>query len=328
MKNFIKDFSSWQTVQGEKNRQIRDLDSRISELESQHEDLDLESLEGRGQIAISDIVTLMKQMQIDILKKCATTTEILSLRTEIKDIEENSNKILQHHMKTNKMAETVDNMNVIAAKIKDMQMDSMRNQNRILENNRRLEDTLSRINNLENIHRKGTKLENALANAANLDGRQIIEAVLEVTSEIQVNMVHKDEFLDLRAETGDILTSLQNNNVKFEQMQQQQTDDHYGMVANTQRNEDMLVMIEQMKADLTKLEMKVSQKLDIELFDEEIQIMRGAVNARVSTPATGHGEAIDPRIVTNRRSSFNPKHETSGVRMSVADKTKIKDMQE
>ena len=184
MKNFIKDFSSWQTVQGEKNRQIRDLDSRISELESQHEDLDLESLEGRGQIAISDIVTLMKQMQIDILKKCATTTEILSLRTEIKDIEENSNKILQHHMKTNKMAETVDNMNVIAAKIKDMQMDSMRNQNRILENNRRLEDTLSRIHNLENIHRKGTKLENALANAANLDGRQIIEAVLEVTSEI------------------------------------------------------------------------------------------------------------------------------------------------
>ena len=52
-------------------------------------------------------------MQIDILKKCATTTEILSLRGEIKAIEENSNKLIQYHIKNNKLVETMDNMNVI-----------------------------------------------------------------------------------------------------------------------------------------------------------------------------------------------------------------------
>lgn len=90
-------------------------------------------------------------------------------------------------------------------------MEAMRTENRVLENNRKLESTLSRINNLESTHRKGAKLSYALANAAQLDGKQIIEAVMEVTQEVQVNMVHKDEFLDLRAETGNILTSLTNN---------------------------------------------------------------------------------------------------------------------
>ena len=103
------------------------------------------------------------------------------------------------------------------------------------------------------------------------------------------------------------------------------------MVANTQRHEDLLLTLEQIKMEISKQEMRLSQKLDIDLFDEEIQIMRGAVNARVSTPATGHGEDINPLIVTNKRGSQGPPRTDAGgrgVRMSVADKTKLKDMQE
>ena len=82
--------------------------------------------------------------------------------------------------------------------------------------------------------------------------------------------------------------------------------------------------------DISKQEMRLSQKLDIDLFDDEIQIMRGAVNARVGTPAAGQGEVPDPLVATNRRGALGLKGDAGGrgTRMSVADRTKLKDMQE
>ena len=50
------------------------MEGRILELESQDEELDLDSLVGKDTIAINDIIGLMKQMQVDILKKCSTNT--------------------------------------------------------------------------------------------------------------------------------------------------------------------------------------------------------------------------------------------------------------
>jgi len=88
VKNLMQDFSSWQASFADKNRTIRDIDARVTELESQNEELDLESLEDKGSIGISDIVNLMKQMQVDILKKCATSTEILNLKGEIRLIDD------------------------------------------------------------------------------------------------------------------------------------------------------------------------------------------------------------------------------------------------
>ena len=55
---------------------MREMEGRILELESQHEEPDLDSLVGKDTIDINDIIGLMKQMQVDILKKCSTKTEI------------------------------------------------------------------------------------------------------------------------------------------------------------------------------------------------------------------------------------------------------------
>ena len=41
---------------------MRELEGRVQELESQNEELDLESLEGKSSIAVSDIIDLMKQL--------------------------------------------------------------------------------------------------------------------------------------------------------------------------------------------------------------------------------------------------------------------------
>ena len=42
----------------------------------------------------------------------------------------------------------------------------------------------------------------------NLDAKTIIDTVIGITNKVQVDMVHKDEFLDLRAETGGILSTI------------------------------------------------------------------------------------------------------------------------
>ena len=81
--------------------------------------MNLEALEDKGTISVSDIVGVMQNMQVDIMKKCATNTEILSLRSEIRQIEDESNKVMEFHVKNNDLNKTVENMNILAAKIKD-----------------------------------------------------------------------------------------------------------------------------------------------------------------------------------------------------------------
>ena len=93
--------------------------------------------------------------------------------------------------------------------------------------------------------------------------------------------------------------------------------------------------------ELSKQEMKITQKLDIDIFDDEFHTLRGAVNARVSTPATGQGEYINPISLKEKRGSQDsgkpvvegtrlPSRQGGGgnARMSIADKTKLKDMAE
>ena len=94
--------------------------------------------------------------------------------------------------------------------------------------------------------------------------------------------------------------------------------------------------------ELSKQDMKITQKLDIDIFDDELHTLRGAVNARVGTPATGQGEYINPMIMKEKRGSQDsgklvaegtprlPSRQGGGgnARMSIADKTKMKDMAE
>ena len=52
---------------------------------------------------------------------------------------------------------------------------------------------------------KASMIEDRLNNAGNLDGKQILESVISITQEVSVNMVHKEEYLDLKAETGNLV---------------------------------------------------------------------------------------------------------------------------
>ena len=61
----------------------------------------------------------------------------------------------------------------------------------------------------------------------NLDAKTIIDTVIGITNKVQVDMVHKDEFLDLRAETGGILSTINTLTVFKTDQEQKQVSDHY-----------------------------------------------------------------------------------------------------
>lgn len=65
-----------------------------------------------------------------------------------------------------------------------------------------------------------------------LDSSQIIEKIVAITSGVSVNMVHKDEFLDLRAETGEMLSKVNELNNFKERVEQNVVDDHYQVIKN------------------------------------------------------------------------------------------------
>ena len=57
------------------------------------------------------------------------------------------------------------------------------------------------------MYSKTSKIGDLLGGTKELDTKSIIDAVTQTNLELQMNMVHREEFLDLRAETGAILST-------------------------------------------------------------------------------------------------------------------------
>ena len=56
------------------------------------------------------------------------------------------------------LSTTADEMSTLQAKVKEMHLEIIRNENKIMDDRRRYETGLGRINQLENIHKKGDKI--------------------------------------------------------------------------------------------------------------------------------------------------------------------------
>ena len=109
---------------------------------------------------------------------------------------------------------------MLSSKLKDMHLDNLRNDNRIVEEGRSLQGLITRIGQIEGSNIQTSKIDDLLGNTNDLDAKKIIDAVKKITQEMQLNMVHKDEFLDLRAETGNLLQNMNTQNVSMEAMKQ------------------------------------------------------------------------------------------------------------
>lgn len=83
----------------------------------------------------------------------------------------------------------------------------------LTEEKRASEALVKRLNNIEEQMSKTTEIENRFKRIDQLDAKSILEQVVAITQEIQINSVHKEEFLDHKAEIGDLVSKVNELNV-------------------------------------------------------------------------------------------------------------------
>ena len=111
-----------------------------------------------------------------------------------------------------------------------------------------------------------------------LDGKGILESVIAVTSEAQTNMVHRDEFLDLKAETGEVISEVHELCVFKESFDKKQRDDHFKLMEGLETLSRLNDSYEHSMIDFDKAKAKIETKLDIEIFDEELEHLNNAIS--------------------------------------------------
>ena len=73
---------------------------------------------------------------------------------------------------------------MLSNKIKDMHLDVIRNENKIVEENRKMEGLMTRMKQLEGMYSKSLNLDDLINSTEPLDAKTIIDTVVNITQEI------------------------------------------------------------------------------------------------------------------------------------------------
>lgn len=142
-----------------------------------------------------------------------------------------------------------------------------------------------------------------------------------------MHCVHKDEFLDHRAETAEMFHSINELKIFKTKIEQNYIDSHYVEVKNTHLIDEMTATMEKLKLDCEKA-LKISNlKLDIETFDEEIANILDHMQKSIRNPPD-YGQSqvtADNGPTTLQKPKAMPPR---GGGMSVAEKSKLKELAE
>ena len=84
-------------------------------------------------------------------------------------------------------------------------MMSMRTDNKFVEHKRDVDGIDRRLKRLEDLQGQSTSIQDKIKRSAQLNAQEIIDTVIQISQENTLSMVTNDEFLDLKAETGELI---------------------------------------------------------------------------------------------------------------------------
>lgn len=103
-------------------------------------------------------------------------------------------------------------------------MDILKAENTLHEEQWRTSSIEKQLTSISNTNEAAMKLYNTISECGDdLNAAKIVSEIFKVTRDC----VHKEEFLDLRAETGDVLSSVNELQVFKISIEQGQVEDHY-----------------------------------------------------------------------------------------------------
>ena len=125
VKNLLVDFSSWQTEFIQQKRTIREMNNRLTTMEEQNEDLDLDGFACKEDIKAHEIIKLIKDVQADLLSKTVTQTDLSYIKTQLNGIELGQEHVLQKSLKDTELREKLEMIDHMTSKIKAIQTNNI-----------------------------------------------------------------------------------------------------------------------------------------------------------------------------------------------------------
>ena len=233
VRNINVDLSGWQTSHSEQTRTMKSLSQRMEIIEEQNEDIDLDELQGKEQICVTDLVKVLREMKCEILQKTVTVQDLNFFKQHIREIAKENDQINARAKRDRDVINKIEDLTQLSGKFRDLQLAVLKNENLVNELKSTVFDDTDRLRKLELGTDTAERLAAHLEGKRHIDTRELSNYLINITREFQVSMVHKDEFMDLRAETGIMQHQMNELNVFKESIGQQSIDDHLNLIKNT-----------------------------------------------------------------------------------------------
>ncbi len=133
-------------------------------------------------------------MQADILKKCITQQDLYSLKEQMSSLETNTEDMTNRLQKDLAAVNKLEELSAMPSKLKDLEILVLKNTNLHTEGEMKTSKLNQRLMKLEEMLDKSAKITDALSGNKNLDAKTIIESVMSITNEVQISMIHREEF--------------------------------------------------------------------------------------------------------------------------------------
>ena len=113
---------------------------------------------------------------------------------------------------------------------------------------------------------------------------------------------------------GKLLSDLNELSAQKEQLKQNQVDDHYEIVKQNHHQQELYTDIEQQKVELDRGIRKLNTKVDIDIYNSEIEMIKSSGNLNAAS--------MGPQGKNNNSSGKSKKG------MTVTEKAKFREMEE
>ena len=137
---------------------MREMDRRVENIETAQEDVDMEALEGKENISVADVISVIKNMKEEILRSTVTQTDISKMRDQINQMEKNNEKFIQKQKKEIQFFEDKDDLLKLPGTMREFQMELLRIDNRFLEEGEKFKYVEKRVKDIETANDKSDQL--------------------------------------------------------------------------------------------------------------------------------------------------------------------------
>lgn len=133
----------------------------------------------------------------------------------------------------------------------------LKNENELYELRTAVELNKVGVKNLEVADVKNKEFLKVIRGGGNLDSKEIIEVVMGIVRELMVSMVHRDEFMGMRAETGTLQKQLNDLKEFRQKIESQCIDDHFKIINKEHALQEHGIRMDHLSCELNDARSKI-----------------------------------------------------------------------